>query len=224
VSDAFNLTGLIPLFTEARDREEKTLAFEVANGKGKFLFLMFFDDEDTETYDQLFVYLRNTKYMLNLKLYGNHSNRNYYKFDVYIKPWQENKIKEELGITGSFSILPFELQKFLNDLNSSFPTSLSLKEKIVNLRKIWKEIRPKLPDNLVSDEDRTVLICEKRVSRGKPREKTLRKLYIHTEGNPDDIARLIRYLKAANMTVAWTTEDRGMRSADIRDFINRVAE
>ncbi|PZD72097.1 hypothetical protein C1752_03975 [Acaryochloris thomasi RCC1774] len=221
MSDAFNLTGLFPLFTEAIEREEKTLAFEVENGKGRFLLLMFFDDEDTETYDQLFVYLRNTRYMLNLKLYGNHMHK---KFDVYIKPWQENKIKEELGITGNPSMSRFELQKFLNDLNSSFPTSLSLKEKIVNLRRNWQEIRPSLPDKVVLDEDKTVLIGEKRVSNGKPREKTLRKLYIHTEGNPDDIARLIRYLKAANMTVAWTTEDSGRRSADIRDFINRVAE
>lgn len=66
------------------------------------------------------------------------------------------------------------------------------------------------------------MIGEKRVSKGSPQEKTLRKLYIHTEGSVDDISMLIKCLKAANMTVAWTTEDSGIRSAEVRELISRV--
>jgi hypothetical protein len=219
MSEPFNLTGLFPLFAESISRDERTIAFEVMNGKGKFLFLMFFDDEDLETYDQLFIYLRSTRCILRLKLYGNHLKG---QFNLYIEPWQEAKIKLELGIIDRYSSSPFDLRRFLEDLNASFPKSLALKEKIVSLRKHWKEVRPFLPEKIVKDEDKTVLIGEKRISRGKPQEKTLRKLYLHTEGEPDDIAELIRCLKAANMTVAWTTEDSGIRSTDIRELINRT--
>jgi hypothetical protein len=219
MSDSFNLTGLFPLFTESIARNERTLAFEVANGKGRFLFLMFFDDEDVETYDRLFMYLRSLRYILTLKLYGNHSGG---KFDMYLSSWQEEKIKLELGITNARSESPFELKRFLENLNASFPQSLALKEKIVNLRRYWKEVKPFLPDKIVKDEDKTVLIGEKKLTRGKPQEKTLRKLYLHTEGEPDDIAELIKCLKAANMTVAWTTEDSGIKSTDIRKLISRT--
>ncbi len=219
MSDAFNLTGLAPLYDEAFERDEKTLAFEVANGRGRFLFLMFFDENDTDTNDQLFVYLRNTRSMLQIKLYGYHPKG---QFDLYIKPWQEVKIKKELGIEGGGVSSPFNISDFLRSLNASFPTSLPLSKKIENLRKNWKDIRPDLPNRIVSEEDKTVLIGEKRVSNGTPQEKTLRKLYIHTEGSADDISTLIKCLKAANMTVAWTTEESGIKSTEIRELINRV--
>lgn len=154
-----------------------------------------------------------------MKLYGNHYGG---QFNIYISPRQEEKIKLELGITNARSGYPFELRRFLKDLNASFPESLSLREKIVNLRRHWKEVRPLLPEKIVKDEDKTVLIGEKRLTRGKPQEKTLRKLYLHTEGEPDDITELIKCLKAANMTVAWTTEDSGIKSTDIRELISRT--
>lgn len=219
MSDPFNLTGLAPLYNEAFERDERTLAFEVKNGRGRFLFLMFFDENDTDTNDQLFIYLRNIKYMLRIKLYGNHDGG---QFDLYVKPWQEDKIKKELGIENGGSASPFKIEHFLHSLNASFPTSLPLTQKIETLRENWKNIRPDLPNRIVKDEDKTVLIGEKLVTNGYPQEKTLRKLYIHTEGNAEDISTLIRCLKAANMTVAWTTEDNGIKSTEIRDLINRV--
>lgn len=42
----------------------------------------------------------------------------------------------------------------------------------------------------------------------KPQDKTLRKLYVYTDGNVEDIAELIQLLKKFNMTVAWTTKDK----------------
>lgn len=219
MSDAFNLTGLSPLYNEAFERDEKTLAFEVTNGRGRFLFLMFFDENDTDTNDQLFVYLRNIRSMLRIKLYGNHSKG---QFDLYIKPWQVEKIKKELGIENGRVSSPFNIKDFLCGLNASFPASLPLSKKIENLRSNWKDIRSELPSQIISEEDKTVLIGEKRVSNGSPQEKTLRKLYIHTEGSADDISMLIKCLKAANMTVAWTTENSGIRSTEIRELIGRV--
>jgi len=218
VEDPFNLARLGPLYNEAFERDEKTLAFEVSNGRGRFLFLMFFDEDDTDTNDQLFLYLRNIKRMLRIKLYGFHPRG---QFDIYIKPWQIEKIKEELGIeSGGQS--PFCIEKFLFNLNSLIPATLPLRAKIENLRRNWQEVRPHLPDRVVKEEHKTVLIGEKRVTNGTPKEKTLRKLYLHTEGDPDDITMLINCLKAANMTVAWTTEGNNIRSADIRDLISRV--
>ncbi|ALP38218.1 hypothetical protein ASL14_20620 [Paenibacillus sp. IHB B 3084] len=42
----------------------------------------------------------------------------------------------------------------------------------------------------------------------KPQDKTLRKLYVYTDGAVEDIAELIQLLKKFNMTVAWTTKDK----------------
>lgn len=220
MSVKFNFSGLSPLFNESIDRQEHTIAFEVQNGRGRFLFLMFFDNDDTDTRDQLFVFLRNTRYMLELKLYGAHRKG---QFDVYVKPWQEERIKRELDIGQGQSGRPFDLLAFLTALNATFPMTLPLTKKIEYLRESWSSIKADLPRRVIKDEDKTVLIGEKRLSKGRhPDEKTLRKLYIHTEGNPLEIARLIQCLKIANMTVAWTTEDSNFSSTDIRALINRI--
>ena len=42
MDDMYNLTGLGPPFQECRERDERTLAFELRDGKGRFVFLMFF--------------------------------------------------------------------------------------------------------------------------------------------------------------------------------------
>ncbi|ELJ8549544.1 hypothetical protein SNE95_003410 [Vibrio cholerae] len=220
MSTKFNFSGLSPLFNESLERDEQTIAFEVKNGKGSFLFLMFFDKDDSETQDQLFVFLRNTRFMLELKLYGAHKKG---QFDVYIKPWQEERIKSELGIGLGHSTTPFDFVHFLTDLNSSFPASLPLTKKIENLRKNWSVIKSDLPKRVIKEEDKTVLIGEKRLPDGQsPSERTLRKLYLHTQGDPNDIERLIKCLKAAKMTVAWTTEDSRFSSTDVRALINRI--
>lgn len=220
MSTKFNFSGLSPLFNESIERDEQTIAFEVQNGRGRFLFLMFFDNDDSETQDQLFVFLRNTRYMLKLKLYGAHRKG---QFDVYVKPWQEERIKLELGIGQGQSGTPFDLIRFLTTLNTAFPITVPLPQKIENLRKNWSSIRADLPERIIKEEDKTVLIGEKRLPEGhSPGERTLRKLYLHTQGNPNDIARLIRCLKAAKMTVAWTTEGSKFSSTDVRSLINRI--
>lgn len=73
-------------------RSEPTIAFEVRNGRGRFLFLMFFDPEDKATNDRLLVFLQNTRHMLELKLYGAHERG---QFDIYLKRQDVAAIKRE---------------------------------------------------------------------------------------------------------------------------------
>lgn len=57
----FNLTGISDIYNESIGRSEPTIAFEITQGKGRFVFMMFFSEEDKESRDRLFVQLRNTK-------------------------------------------------------------------------------------------------------------------------------------------------------------------
>ena len=50
----------------------------------------------------------------------------------------------------------------------------------------------------------------------------MRKLYLYTDANPHDIDELIILLKKFNRTVAWTTEDKNKKSADIRKLISSI--
>lgn len=53
------------------------------------------------------------------------------------------------------------------------------------------------------------------LSKGKPQDRTLRKLYMYTEER-------IKKLKKANVTVAWTTEDQRFKAVDINAMINSI--
>ena len=57
----FNFSKLAPLYSEAIKRNEPTLAFGVNNGVGRFVFMMFFaqeDGEDKEEYKEIDKYCR----------------------------------------------------------------------------------------------------------------------------------------------------------------------
>lgn len=215
----FNLTGLANVFNEALNRYEKSLAFEIRNGKGRFLFLMFIDDGDPNTQDQLFIYFRNIRCMQEIKLYGNHQRGQFIIYESNI----ENEIRQELGITSVNARNPFDLDNFLLDLNAAIPNTLPLVNTINTLRANQNIImQNNLATKIIDEENKTVLIGEKRVSRGRPQDKTLRKLYFFTKGNLNDIANLIRCLRRANMTVAWTTPDSNYSPVEIREIINRI--
>ena len=62
---------------------------------------------------------------------------------------------------------------------------------------------------------KSILVGPRRLTKGTPRDKTLRKLYLYTDYDSDEVDRLIDYLKATNMTVAWTTPDKADKAADI---------
>jgi hypothetical protein len=68
----FSLNRLSGGWSEALSRNEPTFAFELFNGRGRFLFMMFFDPDDESTNDKLLLFLQNSRCMLYLKLYGAH--------------------------------------------------------------------------------------------------------------------------------------------------------
>ena len=204
MDDKYDLSGLKNIFNQAIERDEPTIAFEINNGRGKFLFMMFFDSEDESTKDQLFIFLRNTNKMIKLKLYGNHHQGHFY---LYLKSYVKEWFKKELLIEDANSGKVFDFDRFFQSLNNAIPTSIALQSKIETLRASWADVSDKLPQEIVDENDKTILIGDKALPSGKkPREKTLRKLYLYADGNADDITTLIKNLKRLNRTVAWTDD------------------
>lgn len=202
MSIKFNLSGLGTIYNESLRRAEPTLAFEIAQGRGRFVFMMFFSEEDKESKDRLFVQLRNTKVFLEFKVYGSHRNGD---FIVYFKEQDQEAIINELMLEGGGQAFSFE--RFLVQLNQQVPIELPLQKKLDKLREVWPEVKPNLA-NTVDDADKTNLIGIMRLPEGKkPKDKTLRKLYIHTNGSAEVISKFIDTLKAAGVTLAWTDRD-----------------
>lgn len=200
----FQLTKLNSVFNEAIKRNEPTLIFELKNGKGRFLFMMFFDKEDASTKDHLFIFLRNTNRMLSLILYGNHSKG---QFDIFITPRKQQMLIEELGLTHSDTTNSFSFGQFVSDLNNSIPDSIPLRDKVVKLREVWSDVNNHLPADVVDEHKKTILIGPMPLPKHKsPQEKTLRKLYLISSGNVDEITELIGVLKKINHTVKWTAD------------------
>ncbi|RQP21843.1 hypothetical protein [Piscinibacter terrae] len=196
----FNLDGLTPLFRDAVLHKEPTLGFEVAQGRGRFVFMMFFSEEDKESRDLLFVYLRHTRVMLDFKLYGNHFKGD---FRIFIDPVKERAMVEELQL--GHGDVAFEFEGFLRQLNGAFPAQLPLQATLDTLRAVWPQVGERLR-SVVDEAARTILIGIRRLGHKKPREKTLRKLYLHTNGDARTIRALVTALKAAHITLAWTDD------------------
>ncbi|MFX3636080.1 MAG: hypothetical protein ACE3L7_05670 [Candidatus Pristimantibacillus sp.] len=209
----FNFTGLKDIYNIAVDSLDKTLVFELEINKGRFLFMMFLSEEDVESLDLLFVYLRNINQIVQVKLYGNHRKGD---FKVYLKPDQIRFIIEELKL-GQGSI-EFDFSRLINQMNNMIPKSISLEEKLTQMREN-KTIMNKI--NPVDEPNKSILIGTKRVPQGQtPRDKTLRKLYLYTEGSSNDIKKIIELLKKVNHTVAWTTEDKRKEATSINKLIS----
>ncbi|MBN1970393.1 MAG: hypothetical protein JW870_13580 [Candidatus Delongbacteria bacterium] len=200
-----SLQNLKSVFTESLEREEPTLAFELSNGKGRFLFMMFFDEKDNETKDILFLFLKNSRRMLKLKMYGNHLNG---QFDIYLKPFMIGWFKEELELKNLNSNNPFDIENFFFQINRSIPQQLPLITKIDTLRRTWHDVKEHLPNDVVDENDKIYLMYPKVLPKNmKPQEKTLRKLYLYINGNSNEISELINYLKRMNTTVCWNADE-----------------
>jgi hypothetical protein len=195
----YSMDGFFGVWSEALKRDEPTVAFELSNGRGRFLFMMFFDPEDERTKDKLLLFLQNTRYMLRLKLYGAHRKG---EFRIYLEDWQVARIRSELQLEGSDGIA-FDVSRFILALNAKIPASLPLASKI----KLLRENRPAYQDDLadiLDFYDRTELIGEMRLPpERKPKEKTLRKLYLYSAQSPEDVATYIQQLKRRNCTLSW---------------------
>ena len=57
----FNFTQLKNVYMEALSSYDKSVAFDIRIGRGRFLFLMFLSEDDEK--DSLFLYMRNTTIM-----------------------------------------------------------------------------------------------------------------------------------------------------------------
>ena len=196
---SFNLTGLTEIYAEAIKRNDPTLAFEIDLGCGRFIFLMFFSQEDVEAKDRLFLQLGNTQVLLELKVYGSHAKGD---FKIFFKITDENAIRKELGIFGGKR--PFIFENFLHELNKQIPKSLPRQAKLDKLREVWPEVKHHL-SKVVDEADKVYLIGTKSLPEGRfPRYKTLRKLYIYMDDSAEAVDAFIAALQNARMTLAWT--------------------
>jgi len=214
----YELSGLKSVFKEAIQRKEPTIVFELYNGRGKFLFMMFFDSEDEKTKDQLFIFMRNTQRMVKLKLYGNHYNG---QFSLYLEEYVKDWFKKELLIEKGNPFSQFDFDSFFENLNGSIPSSIPLQAKIVKIRESWADVASKLPKEVVDEDEKTILLGDRALpNNNKPREQTLRKLYLYSDGNANDITILINNLKRLNRTVAWTNDIKKLDKAKkVKDLI-----
>ena len=218
MGNKFNLSGLTYVYQEAIREDRPTLVFEVKNGKGRFLFMMFFDDED-ESKDIIYIFMRNTMRFLERKLYGNHLKGEFY---IYLEDYMKKFFKDELLIQSPATNNPFIFEDFFDRLNESIPNSIPLNRIISVFRDCWNEVKDELPKEIVDDYDKTILIGPKRLPEHKePREKTLRKLYLHANGNEDEITRFIALLIQRNMTVAWTN-DINKANRSVKSILNKM--
>lgn len=207
----YNFIRLKKIYEEALRSYDKSVAFDVKIGRGRFLILMFLSEADER--DSLFVYMRNTMVMRKLKMYGSHRNGD---FKVYISDEVQMRMKAELQLKGGNATFDFE--RFLNEVNNAIPQEITMSQKVKTLRDNRNIIRTVGIDEI----EKTVLIGTKVLSKGKPQDRTLRKLYMYTEESETVITELIKNLKKANMTVAWTTEGQRFKAADINAMINSL--
>lgn len=207
----FNFTQLKNVYMEALSSYDKSVAFDIRIGRGSFLFLMFLAEDDEK--DSLFLYMRNTAIMRKLKMYGSHRNGDYI---VYISDEVQERMTAELQLQSGNATFVFE--RFLNEINNAIPQEISMAQKVETLRNNRNIIRAVGIDEI----EKTVLIGTKVLLKGKPQDRTLRKLYMYTEESETVITEFIKNLKKANMTVAWTTEEQRFRAADINTMINSV--
>lgn len=218
-SKKLSFSGLSDVYNETINKQEPTLVFELKDGNGRFLFLMFFDDEDKKTKDYLYIFMRSTMQMLSLKMCGNHSLG---IFDVYIKPYMEQLFKKELGLTTKNPNNPFVFEDFFFRLDSRIPKTLPLQNKINVLRNSWNKIKNHLPNDLIDEANKTNLIGTIQLPKGKkPREKTLQKLYFFATVNTNDITELIEKLRKLNMTLGWT-DNSNYQKQTVSDLITQL--
>jgi len=214
----FNLNGISKIYNESLERKETTIVFEIKQGRGIFNFLMFFSNDDTESMDILFLFLRRTNTLIKFKLYGNHKKG---VFKIYINEIKKTQIINELDLNKNDNT--FDFMFFLNNLNNLIPNELSLNNKIKKLREIWPNINKKIP-NILNENDKTILFGIIRLPpNNEPQEKTLRKLYIFVNSDENTISELIKLLKLKNITLAWTNDIR-KKEKSIIEIIKQVNE
>lgn len=203
----FNFKGLHPAFLEAVNRHEPSIAFALAEGKGKFVFLLFMTTDSSGRIVwgdlELFILLARTQRMLQFKLLGNHKKAG--DFKVRLDENDEQAIRGELGLGQTAGSPVFVLLDFLAKLNGMIPTFIPLEDKIAVIGSERAAVETHCKKYL-DDASKVYLLAARRLPDGhRPREETLRKLYM-LNANPTAIAALIRSLKRVRWTTYWTAQ------------------
>lgn len=200
----FNFTGLAGVYREAYLRNDPTVAFELRNGRGRFVFLVFFSEEDETAKDYLYLFLMNTRQFLKLKMYGSHKDGD---FNVYVDGWRAEAVVRELQLEGGRGREPLDLDRLLGELNAAIPATLPLRRRIETLRAVWPHVGDKL-SHVVEWSEKTELIGWKNLPEGQqPKDRTLRKLYLFRTESAEVVEDLIKQLRAKRRTLAWTKPD-----------------
>lgn len=208
MSIMYNFKGLHPAFLEAVGRHEPTLAFSLAEGQGKFVFLLFLVTDLSGKIIwgelELFILLAHTQGIIRRKLLGNHKNAG--DFMIRLTDEDEKAIRAELGIGVASTGPAFDLHNFLNKLNGMIPTSIPLESKM-QVIKAEKVAIQKHCSSYIDAASKIYLLRAAPLPEGKyPREETLRKLYM-LDAAATDIAALIRNLKKIRWTTYWTANE-----------------
>jgi len=201
----FNFKGLHPAFLEAINRHEPSIAFTLADGRGRFVFLLFIATSSSGRIQwgelELFVLLARTQRMLRFRLYGNQKLQG--DFRVYLKESDEEAIREELGLQHAGRGPQFVLQDLLARLDAMIPASVPINAKIDCIQDNRDAIRANCGAH-IDDATKVYLLRAAPLPEGKhPREETLRKLYM-LDAPTNDIAALIANLKRIRWTTYWT--------------------
>lgn len=197
----YNFTGLKNIYSVAMDSVDPTIAFEINNGVGHFVFMMFLSKEEAQKNDRLFIYFRNINTLHNIKLYGSHKSGD---FIAYINEVEIDLIRRELNLQGGEQA--FNIGGFLNAINSSIPQHLSPAVKGDTLRSTWPNVSNQMTE-FVDDANKTILIGLKTLRENtRARDKTLRKLYLYVNGQDKAISDFIKEIKKRPLTLAWTSD------------------
>jgi hypothetical protein len=201
----FNFKGLHPAFLETVERYEPSIAFALADGRGKFVFLLFMKTDSTGKIVwgelELFILLARTQRMIRRKLLGNHKIAG--DFKVRLTDDDEQAIRDELGLGESTTGLAFVFRDFLVKLNGMIPASIPLVAKMTIIRDERTAVRTHCAD-YIENASKVYLLRAGPLEAGKrPREETLRKLYM-LDAPREDVAALILHLKKVRWTTYWT--------------------
>ncbi|HDX8373222.1 TPA: hypothetical protein RQN12_004267 [Aeromonas dhakensis] len=215
----FNFTGLHPTFLEALQRHEPSIAFALQEGEGRFVFFFFLKTDSRGNIKwgdlELFIFLARTQTMLRFKLLGNHKNAGDFKIRLNIN--DEHKIREELGIQGSPNTPAFDLGRFLARLNDNIPVTIPLKNKVEVIKQQKNAVKDHCREYIEEAQKIYLIRLGPVTNGGKPREETLRKLYM-IDAPADDITSLISDLKQIKWTAYWTaSESKGQSFSAIFD-------
>ena len=222
VSESVNLTGLAPLIGNAFAREEATIAFSLKEGLGQFAFLIFVptgpDGKILHEKLELCLLLCRTKTVIGpMKLYGSHRNGDY---KVFVGKAEEESFKRELGIENLEPPRPFSIKAFLETLHTKFPTECPLSMTISTIQTNLDLVK-QIQKEFIDDTEKVYFLGFRPLAPNKkPREETLRKLYV-LPCDPKKLAAVVSTLKQSNTTVAWTNSKPQSRNA-IKERFNKL--